>query len=64
MKRSKGTTESDPPYQVIFLSGILLGAAVRPLEDLGWTIAKAEHTGFEVTTPSKMRLRVTVEEME
>jgi hypothetical protein len=51
------------PYQVVFLSGILVGASLDVLRGFGWEIEKPEHEGFEVVTPSKMRLRVYVEEV-
>lgn len=53
-----------PPYQVVFLSGLLAGASIERLREFGWTVVTAEREGFEVTTPSGMRLRVSVTEVE
>jgi hypothetical protein len=52
----------EPPYQVVFLAGMLVGASLDRLRELGWKVVTAEHEGFEVETPSGMRLRVRVEE--
>ena len=55
---------SAAPYQVVFLSGVLLGAALESLRELGWAVEAPDHEGFEVVTPSGMRLRVRVEKIE
>jgi len=52
------------PYQVVFLSGILVGSAINVLQKFAWTVVTADHEGFEVVTPLGKRLRVRVEEVE
>jgi hypothetical protein len=62
MRRGKATTEVMSP-QISFLSGMLTGSVAQLLADMSWRIVKAEPGYTEVMTPSKMRLRIVVEEI-